>query len=73
MRLEPSLPFPFSSLRHDDDFVDETVVEAVDSPLFAVRLVRVVTDVDEILDVRGKLSIDDWDDANFKFKHSHDI
>lgn len=72
MRFEPSLPFPFSRLRHDDDdFVDEIVVDAVDSPLLVVRLVRVVTDgdavvvvtVDVILELRGKLSIDDCDDA----------
>lgn len=71
MRFEPSLPFPFSRLRHDDDdFVDEIVVDAVDSPLLAVRLVRVVTDDDavvvvaaDILELRGKLSIDDCDDA----------
>lgn len=66
MRFEPSLPFPFSRLRHDDaDFVDEIVVDAVDSPLLAVRLVRVVTDGDvvDILELRGKLSIDDCDDA----------
>ena len=67
MRFEPSLPFPFSRLRHDDDvdFVDEIVVDAVDSPLLVVRLVRVVTVGDEvvILELRGKLSIDDCDDA----------
>lgn len=66
MRFEPSLPVPFSRLRHDDDdFVDEIVVDAVDSPLLVVRLVRVVTDgiVVDILELRGKLSIDDCDDV----------
>jgi hypothetical protein len=70
MRFEPSLPVPVSPrLRHadDDDFVDEIVVDAVDSPLLVVRLVRVVTDGDavvvDILELRGKLSIEDCDDA----------
>ena len=37
----------------------------MDSPLLVVRLVRVVTDGDvvDILELRGKLSIDDCDDA----------
>lgn len=69
MRFEPSLPVPFSRcLRHvDDDFVDEIVVDVVDSPLFTVRFVlrTAVTDgEDDILELRGKLSIDDCDDAN---------
>jgi hypothetical protein len=57
---------PFSRLRLDDDFVDDTVVDAVDSPLFVVvgRFVRLaVDDKDETFTLRGRLSIDDCEEA----------
>lgn len=59
---------PFSRFLLDDDLVDEIVVDAVDSPLFVVvRFVRLaVDDKDETLAVRGRLSIDDCDDAVIK-------
>lgn len=45
--------------------MDETVVDAVDSPLFVVgRFVRLaVDDKDETFALRGRLSIDDCEDA----------
>lgn len=53
---------PFSRFRLVDD---ETVVDAFDSLLFVVvRLVRfTVDDRDESFVLRGRLSIDDCDDA----------
>lgn len=53
---------PFSRRRLDDDFVDETV----DSPLLVAvgRLLRLADDdKDESLALRGRLSIDDCEDA----------
>lgn len=66
MRLEASLPFPFSRLR-------VLAVEDFDSLLLVAivpRFMRVVIsddEADETFDaaVRGKLSMDDCDDAKF--------
>lgn len=62
--MDPSLFVPFSRFLLVDDLDDETVVDAVDSPLFVVRFVRLADDDrDETFAVRGRLSIDDCEDA----------
>lgn len=68
--FEPSLFVPFSRFLLDDDFADETVVDVVDSALFVVIAFTVVRlerlafdDKDETFELRGRLSIEDCDEA----------